>query len=392
VPAVLAAVLFGLTPTFWGSAVEAEVYSLHALIVTGALLLMREIGEWGLGLSLSDRLASGNPGGIGNESDRSKFGQPFLLTILLAFVLGLGLANHLTTVILLPPALLTVFSAYRCGRYSQLPISHIQLALASIAAFLAPLLLYAYLPIRWAAVNGEAMGFDRFLDWVIGGRFRGALQLSAWLKDATRYEVVGRLLLAEWLPSWLLLFVFLGAIWLFYRQWRFGLILFLTWFGYVFYGLNYYVPDLAVFLIPAHLVMAIWWGVGIVAIGALIGGYGSPSPGRSTDTMPLAVAVLLALVIPLFVTAAGQTWTDVDQSLDNGRTRWGQAVLELPLTDKAAILADSDKFPPLYYLQQAEGQRSDLDITVLPDPLTIPGAFDRSQRPAFNHNSTGGHT
>ena len=64
-------------------------------------------------------------------------------------------------------------------------------------AFLLPLLLYAYLPLRWQAVVGEPMGFARFVDWVIAGRFRGALQLMAWLRDPTRYEVVGRLFLEK---------------------------------------------------------------------------------------------------------------------------------------------------------------------------------------------------
>ena len=43
-----AAALFGLTTTFWSQAVEAEVYTLHALVVVAALLLMREIGDWRL--------------------------------------------------------------------------------------------------------------------------------------------------------------------------------------------------------------------------------------------------------------------------------------------------------------------------------------------------------
>ena len=57
-------------------------------------------------------------------------------------------------------------------------------------AFAAPLLLYAYLPLRWRAVNGEAMGAARFVEWVAGGRFQGALQLMAWLRDPTRLSLI----------------------------------------------------------------------------------------------------------------------------------------------------------------------------------------------------------
>ena len=42
-------------------------------------------------------------------------------------------------------------------------------------------------------------------------------------------------------------------------------------------------------------------------------------------------------------------------------------MLSLPIPDHAAILADSEKIAPLYYLQVTEGLRPDLDILVLGD-------------------------
>ena len=44
--AVVTAVTLGLIPTFWSQAIEAEVYTLHALIVVATLFVMREIGGW----------------------------------------------------------------------------------------------------------------------------------------------------------------------------------------------------------------------------------------------------------------------------------------------------------------------------------------------------------
>ncbi|MEW5989437.1 MAG: DUF2723 domain-containing protein, partial [Chloroflexota bacterium] len=84
-PALLAAVTLGLTPTFWSQAIEAEVYTLHALIVIGTLLLF-----WILDFGFWQGLPIQNP--------KSKIQN------LSAFLLGLGLTNHLTTVFLLPPA------------------------------------------------------------------------------------------------------------------------------------------------------------------------------------------------------------------------------------------------------------------------------------------------
>ena len=46
---------------------------------------------------------------------------------------------------------------------------------------------------------------------------------------------------------------------------------------------------------------------------------------------------------------------------------WIGIMLSMPLAQNAAILADSEKIAPLYYVQQIEGLRPDLDIMVLPD-------------------------
>lgn len=353
-PALLASVIFGLTPTFWSQSVEAEVYSLHAAIVIAALLLMRELGDWRLPVRGPD-----------SSDDRPRNLQPFTATVLLSLTLGLGLANHLTTIILLPAAALAIFMAYRQGRYRTLRLGLIWSVLVVVAAFTLPLLLYAYLPIRWQAVNGEAMGFQRFIDWVIGGRFQGALQLDAWLSDSARYEIVGRLMANEWPVAWGLLLVLIGLAYLFFHQWRYASLLAITWLGYAFYGLNYYVPDLTVFLIPAFLIMAIFWAVGLVALMRLVARLLVGQGAHFTTLLQALIALLV--VFPGLAIASQQTWPTVDRSADDGRTLWARSVLDLPIPGGAAILADSDKFPPLYYLQQAEGLRPDLDILVLPD-------------------------
>ncbi|VAW34114.1 hypothetical protein MNBD_CHLOROFLEXI01-5112, partial [hydrothermal vent metagenome] len=174
--AVLAAVVMGLTVTLWSQSIAAEVYALHALVVCMALWLMVRVGEW--------RVASGQA--------KTSFPPRFLRSlrlnlILLAATIGLGLTNHLTTVFLLPPAALAlIFLLFTASRslnteYRSL-ITDYRFLLKLLLAFLLPLLiLYLYLPLRWQAVNGEAMGLARFVDWVIGGRFQGALQWQAWL-------------------------------------------------------------------------------------------------------------------------------------------------------------------------------------------------------------------
>ena len=359
--AVLGAVVMGLTSTLWSQAIAAEVYALHALIVCVALWLMLQVAS-----SNSLRLN----------------------LFLLAFVIGLGLTNHLTTVFLLPPAALTVVLALWRGKsgtqrgaekaqsYAEIDfrilITDYRLLIQLALAFTLPLLLYLYLPLRWQAVNGEPMGLSRFVDWVVGGRFQGALQWGAWLNDTARYGIVVRLFVENW-GEFNLVVALLGVGYLAWRNWRLAAVLLLTWLGFTFYCLNYYVPDLAVFLIPAQLVVGLFWASGVTAVFQLI------SQRLNHDSQPLVplvrTAVLLLILLPTLLLIVNNR-ARLDSSMTDGRTVWGQGVLQQPLAGNAAILADSDKFPPLYYLQQAEGLRPDLDIMVLPDEAAYRAELD----------------
>ncbi len=341
-PALLATVVTGLTATFWSQAIIAEVYALHALIVVGALFLMGEIGDWGL----ED---------VYSRVSKSK------LTILLAVLIGLGMSNHVTSVFLIPSAILTVLFTYHATRNTEeaLPLFKISYLLKLFVAFLLPLLLYAYLPLRWQAVNGEAMGMARFVDWVVAGRFQGALQLRAWLDDPTRYAIIWRLFLDNW--GWFNLgLALLGFVILLIKNWRVALILFSLWLGYTFYTLNYYVPDLAVFVIPAQIIVGVCWAVGVWGIGDWnleLGSWRLPDVSSLIATFVIIPTLLLAVA----------NWSRNDQSNNDGLEKWGRMVLNLPLAENGAILADGEKIAPLNYLQMAEGLRSDLDISVWPD-------------------------
>ena len=346
--AVLGAAIIGVAPTLWSQAIVAEVYALHALIVSATLLLLQTIGNWG-----------------------SEEKRPFdrRLFLLLPCLIGLGLTNHLTTVFLIPPALfvLGVWLGQESGRrWFRSP--HLRLAPLMALAGLLPLTLYAYLPIRWQAVNKEPMGGQRFIEWVVGGRFQDALQWQAWLRDPTRYEIVGRLFLENW-GWWGLGVAIFGLVMLLIRDWHSGTPLLLLWLGYTFYCLNYYVPDLAVFLIPAQIVVGIGVAAGLMTLLTW------REWRLEVSDAPLLPLLLAMILLPMLLRTV-DTWRQVDQSVDDGRTRWGTAVLNQPLLPNAAILADSDKFPPLYYLQQAEGMRPDLDISVWPDEAAYRAQLD----------------
>ena len=382
-PALAGAVALGLVPVYWSQAIVAEVYTLHALIVATALWLM-------MGLVTDGRQATANgrrpaddrrpPAGHGQAATRPSPppSQRRKQVVALMFVIGLGLTNHLTSVFLLPPAALAVALRLLHDRQSgrrELTIRPLMRVLPAAVAFAAPLLLYAYLPLRWRAVNGEAMGAARFVEWVAGGRFQGALQPLAWLRDPARWAIVGRLLLDAW--GWLLLAVALvGLVWLLRRQWRAAVVLALAGGGFAFYALNYYVPDLAVFLIAAHVVVAVLVASGVAVVETAHAKAQRGQERKEEKGARAWPAVVFAAAMVLIAVGVGGRWAAMDRSGDNGGEPWARGVLALPLARGAAVLADSEKIAPLYYLQQIEGLRPDLDIMVLPDEATYRAELD----------------
>ncbi len=377
--ALIAAVALGLSPTFWSQAIIAEVYTLHALLVALALTLMVALLRVEVGSVHQKRLS-----------------------LLLAFICGLALTNHLTSVFLLPGAAVAILVVLgrqlKPQRREETKTSFVSLTLRGLllnilqlaVAFALPLLLYAYLPLRWQAVNNEPMGLGRFVDWVVGGRFQGALQWFAWLNDSTRYEVVGRLFLQNW--GWFyLLLALLGFLFLLWRQRLIALVLLLTWFGFTFYTLNYYVPDLAVFLIPAHLVIALCLAVGGGALlyffNRRLGDWeterlnATSLPASQSPSLPISnLSVSQSLSLLIFAIPAIwlgiNHWAATSHAGEDGLLTWGEGVLAMPLAANAAVLADSEKIAPLYYLQQAEGVRPDLEIMVLPDEAAYRAELD----------------
>jgi hypothetical protein len=388
-PALLGVTLIGLAPTFWRESIEAEVYTLHAIFVAAALwLTLRLIGRPEKDVTprstegsrrFTDRKAEKKSvfspirvyKATTNETQTAHYPLPTThyvqITFLLAFTIGLGLTNHLTTLFLLPPAgigvLLLLYGEWQRRGTLALPLANWRYWLKLAGAFLLPLTLYAYLPIRWAMLHEEPMGLARFVDWTTGGRFQDALQWRAWLDDPTRYEVIAQLFRQNWGDLNLLL-ALLGFGFLLWKQWQAALILFTLWLGYTFYSLNYYVPDLDVFILPAQLMVGLFWAAGVTALMELTGWLAANRSPAMRQALHMGLVV--TTVIPALLLVI-DNWPRVDQSGDDGLLGWGAGVLAYPLDENSTILADSEKIAPLYYLQQAEGVRPDLKIMVLPD-------------------------
>jgi hypothetical protein len=364
--AFLASVAFAFSGVFWSQAVVAEVYTLHNLVVGVILLVLVEALSRGLPNSGKLDAAQEDRGRAGDRGrglwDRSSI-------YVLAFLFGLGLANHLTTVLLLPAAALTLILVRPRLSWREWVIA--------LAAFLLPLSLYLYVYLRWPALNeGVWMSLSEFWRYVTGQQFGGALRLDAWLTDPTRYDIVARLLREPFGWPGLILSA-CGLTWLAIKRWRVALVSLAAWVPFVWYALSYYVPDVSVFLLPAHLVLAVWLGAGMAAIVDL--GHSivqslrrPPAPeGLESDVQwtgrgpAYVVPITLFALLPLSL-----LWVNyqrVDQSNAHDDYIWGERILDLPVHPDAAILADSARIAPLYYLQRIEDRRPDLDLLVLAD-------------------------
>jgi len=356
-PAFLAALAFAFSSTFWSQAVVAEVYTLHNLLVAAILWLL-------LGQHKTSEVSGGPP-----RSAARRWQAIF-------FLVGLSLTNHLTTLLLLPAvALALLWDRPRLRSKDWLIAGGVLLLGLSV---------YLFIPLRWPALNrGEWMMSRDFVAYVSGGQFHGALRLDGW-RDPVRWSIVGRLLREPF--GWVGLgLAAVGVVQLAVRQRRALALTGAVFLAFVLYGLDYYVPDISVFLLPAHLILAIWIGAGIAylidPLSTLakvrwqpLGRKGLRPPGIAPLPRPFATFARVAECWSLFIASLvivhcfSRIWLNlplVDHSHNQGGYAWGQYVLSLPLAAESAVLADVEKFAPLYYLQQIEGVRPDLDLVLL---------------------------
>ncbi|MFW6135672.1 MAG: protein O-mannosyl-transferase family [Chloroflexota bacterium] len=321
---VLTALGFAFSRTFWSQAVIAEVYTLHNLLVAVILwLLLRPEGEGGAGQARRWQAA--------------------------LFVMGLSLTNHLTTALLIPAVVVALVW--------DRPRLRLREWLAGAGLFVLGLLVYLFIPLRWPALHdGRWMTLREFFTYVTGGQFHGALRLDGW-QDPTRWRIVTRLVREPF--GWVGIGLGVaGVVDLAVRRRRALALTGVTFLAFAVYGLSYYVADIAVFLLPAHLILGVWIGAGAASLARLL----PPACPLSSDAWRPCLAALFAL-LPL--SRIWGNFSAVDRSRDRGGYAWGRYALDQPLAEHSAILADTKKFAPLYYLQQVEGVRPDLDVVVL---------------------------
>lgn len=331
---------FGLSPLLWSQAVITEVHALHALFIALILRLCplgnsakREEGAW------IDRLGG------------------------LAF--GLGMGNHLTTVLLLPVWLLAGTMDRRRVRWMSL---WRRLGWLSVG-----LLIYVSLPFRAASgspVNwGNPASWENFW-WLVSGQLyqKRLFGLPPGYMLA-RIPAMAALLLSQLGLSG----VFLGFFGLLFGRPVSSRFFWITgWTIVVFaaFAIGYDAYDSYAYLIPAFLAFALWFGLGVAVLAEEIAARASW----------LAPSAAVTIVLLLFARAISNL-PSVDASRDGRAEVFGRAVLDAAPANAILFVRGDEETFALWYFHFALGERSDLAI--VNEPLLSYAWYRHSVRAAY---------
>jgi hypothetical protein len=301
------ALLLGFSFPVWAVAVDVEVYSLTLVLV---LLL------W-LAIESADR------------------GGPLLV---LAYLAGLALTNHMSVASTVLGVALTVALAYRRGLVRRIPV----LALL----FLLGVSPYLFLVLRARAgplfAWGNPYNFERFY-WHVTGK-----QYQVWMFSQSFSEVMhnagrGAALLARSFVYILVPVVFYGAVLLFRQRRRLAIGLAVSAVVAFAYAVNYSIPDIESYYLPCLVAFAVFGMVGLDGLARRVGKWRHAA----------WLAGVLALLLNFRVAGKQGDYVACDAAMNTLRSS----------EQNATIITDWwDVYSPVFYLQHVEHVRPDVCI------------------------------
>jgi hypothetical protein len=334
VAAAAGATAFGLSGAFWGQAVISEVYTLEALLVALVILALL---VW-----------------------RDTRAERYLL--LSAFLVGLSLTHHLTSVLLVPAAPAFMFLTDRSV------FSKAGLMLKSLGLFLLGLLPFLYLPIR-AMMHAPLNEADpstpwRFLLLVTGGSFlaessekgRHCSPSSLALADpSTKLGFFADHLLGQFSIILMLVGVF-AAVFLLFRDRAAAVLLGTLFFGCLGQALVYLqlgIEDFYVFMIPAFLAFGLCISAGL---GTVLRWTEGLAVSSATSRIIVMILSLLMLAIPLV--GVREAYAAHDRSGDFG----GRKTIDIVASNVKQNATILHHRSPLWYMVLVERRRRDLTL------------------------------
>lgn len=373
--AALAAVLtFATLPTFWRWSTESKIYALNILLFSSVL--------YTLALAYTQcQVSSGKYQMSSSSSKVSSFilhPLPFTLVsplALSAFLLGLQIAVHSTTVLLIPGLLL--FAWLNCPSY----LSHKKKLISYFLFLILPGLLYLYIPLRAEGLIARYGRDEAIMHGLLADFYHSGL--AGWIRYFTAADFTGGVVtnwglvpqqfLTVYLPllrdEFTLLGIGLGVVGglgLALTRPRLFWPLFLICAAPIPFVLTYGQGEQSAFLLPSFLIFSLFTGYSLILVQQLLtklhASARSLPLGRLTPHASRLLPLLLFLgLIPAFFLP------QIRYNVNWLKAKWDRSIyqewadaLAHPLTPGAAVLAHWGDLTSFWYMQHAEGRRSDL--------------------------------
>lgn len=355
IPALAAALSLAFGPVFWEQATMADKYAFNAFLVALILYLALRWGE-------TRRAGTLN---------------------LLALAYGLSLTHHRSMFLFAPTLLAYVWWGEGAGLWHN---GRRLLRLAVLVTL--PLLFYLYLP--WAESRNLPPGtwhpetLSNWYDYILDTGQIGFLYVDP-ADVGPRLLFFAQTLQRDFTWAGVLLGL-CGLFWQGRRRPAAALFLLANFGLHGFLAANHHLPRQWTFFIPSFLVFALWIGEGL---GAVWLAWERWVVGRGRAVRALAPALaLLMLLVPLvpfspryrafreahFGAGVLDNWRQALKQGGMGQ-RVGGAIADVE--PGAIIVGDWEQATPLWYYQQVEGLRPDVDIIYPIERLEEAAASER---------------
>jgi hypothetical protein len=353
--------LLTTAPYFWAMSLVAEVYTLQALLIIGMVLTAL---AWA------------------KDPRPSRMAAATLL-------LGLGLAHHMTTILLIPGWLRLMV-----GSTPSTHLTRKRCLILGVAGLGAGLSLYLYLPLLY--VNAPEFNYAGAYD--ASGHFVARDLTTAdglmWLASGKQFHGM----VFSYTPSQLLSQAtdFFGALWqglligvgpallggwvLTRRDRQLGVSLLMMLVAYAVFIIGYHAGDKQTMYLPVFLFLAIFVGVGYQTLLDWVRDAHDRADQHSN------IWLLRVMMIGMAVVSAALTWPLVDRSHDWSARERGEHILRT-VEPHALVAGYFHTVPVIQYLQLIEGKRADVvtinRLLIHPPHLITFLAHEAGRRPVY---------
>ncbi|HYO49284.1 MAG TPA: DUF2723 domain-containing protein [Chloroflexia bacterium] len=338
--ALSAASLFAASATFWSRTAQAKMYTLHYFFVLASLTAALQY-RWAY------------------ERGGERAARRWLL--LLSAGLGLSFTNHLMTMLLGPGVLALLVMGGDWQRRFRVLLRQLPLILP---AFLLPLLLYAYLPLR--ASQGPVMNWGS-TNYSFGDFWR---HISGWQYQAYLFQDVRgtfvriiEFIFGQWgLLTWLIWpLCIAGGVLLARRSLPLFVATAATAAMTFIFALTYGISEIEPYMVPFYAMLVFWLGAAAITLRLeLVQRATKDKPEVGNTGRIVAGATALLAVLALVSGIAQYPRQDLS---DN---RLAEQFVEnafRSLPQNSIVLTDYwDFYAPTYYLQGVMNRRPDLAI------------------------------